>query len=160
MDLIPDIQSEVSFSDLTRADSASIIEIEKQSQRFQWNSEQVGSELSGAFFCGIAARTPDGQLVGYILGRLIGDEYEITKVVVVQHVRRRGIATALLKTLFDRLLEKKVDKIFLEVAASNDVARRLYATAGFEVLFVRKKYYNDGDDALVMVKKKKEDTHR
>ena len=42
-------------------------------------------------------------------------------------------------------------RVLLEVRADNDAARRLYDRAGFEVISVRRRYYQPGDvDALVM----------
>ena len=43
--------------------------------------------------------------------------------------------------------------LLLEVRADNEAARRLYGTSGFEVISVRRRYYQPGDiDALVMRK--------
>jgi len=42
--------------------------------------------------------------------------------------------------------------VFLEVRESNAPARALYGRAGFVSIAVRKKYYGDGEDAVVMVK--------
>ena len=44
-----------------------------------------------------------------------------------------------------------VEAVLLEVRADNDAASRLYDRAGFEVISVRRRYYQPGDvDALVM----------
>ena len=42
--------------------------------------------------------------------------------------------------------------MFLEVRSSNTPAINLYKKAGFTNLSVRKKYYDDGEDAVVMAK--------
>ena len=39
---------------------------------------------------------------------------------------------------------------FLEVATSNVAARGLYGRAGFEAVGLRRRYYADGTDALVL----------
>ena len=41
-------------------------------------------------------------------------------------------------------------RIFLEVAAANLPARNLYGKYGFREVGLRKAYYEDGDDALVL----------
>ncbi|HRD28628.1 MAG TPA: GNAT family N-acetyltransferase, partial [Caulobacter sp.] len=42
------------------------------------------------------------------------------------------------------------DSLFLEVSADNAAALALYAAAGFEPAGLRKGYYADGADALVL----------
>ena len=42
-----------------------------------------------------------------------------------------------------------VDEIFLEVRPTNSSAIKLYEKLGFENISVRKKYYSDGEDAMV-----------
>ena len=42
------------------------------------------------------------------------------------------------------------DVALLEVRASNQPAMRLYASLGFEHVGLRKKYYQDGEDAVLM----------
>ena len=48
--------------------------------------------------------------------------------------------------------EKGVGKVFLEVRKSNSVAIKLYGDLGFNLVSERKKYYSDGENALVMLK--------
>ena len=42
--------------------------------------------------------------------------------------------------------------ISLEVRTSNRIARALYKNLGFYEGAIRKKYYKDGEDAILMVK--------
>ncbi len=57
----------------------------------------------------------------------------------------------LLAELVRRATAHGVEAVLLEVRADNDAARRLYDRAGFEVISVRRRYYQPGDvDALVM----------
>lgn len=42
------------------------------------------------------------------------------------------------------------ESVLLEVRASNKPAQRLYASLGFERVGVRKRYYGDGEDAVLM----------
>ena len=45
-----------------------------------------------------------------------------------------------------------IEKIFLEVRASNTPARNLYIQNGYNEISIRKKYYSDNEDAIVMAK--------
>ena len=58
----------------------------------------------------------------------------------------------LIQGLEKALLEKNIEKIFLEVRLSNLPAQNLYIKNGFNRINVRKSYYSDGEDAVVMAK--------
>ena len=48
--------------------------------------------------------------------------------------------------------EEKKDNISLEVNENNVAAGILYESAGFEVVGIRKNYYNGEDNAIIMTK--------
>ena len=58
------------------------------------------------------------------------------------------------KLLNDKIKEDlpQLKKITLEVKASNTKALNFYYKNGFTKIDVRKKYYKDGEDALVLMK--------
>ena len=56
-------------------------------------------------------------------------------------------------TLVENELKKSgVKKIFLEVSTNNFPALNLYKNNGFVQISVRKNYYEDGSDAILMEK--------
>ena len=68
--------------------------------------------------------------------------------------RRRGIAEALLRELERLLPARGVERITLEVRASNEPALALYRKLGYEALGLRKNYYEKPrEDALIMQKR-------
>ncbi|HTR16815.1 MAG TPA: GNAT family N-acetyltransferase [Acetobacteraceae bacterium] len=87
---------------------------------------------------------------GLVLARVVLDEAEILTLAVVPSARRRGLGRALLAAALARARERGATAIFLEVAAGNAAARMLYTTAGFEPVGLRRGYYADGADALVL----------
>ncbi|MEO7132176.1 MAG: GNAT family N-acetyltransferase, partial [Dermatophilaceae bacterium] len=63
----------------------------------------------------------------------------------------RGIGRLLLDTLIGRAADHGVEAIMLEVRADNAAARNLYERNGFDVISVRRRYYQPGDvDALIL----------
>ena len=78
------------------------------------------------------------------------DCYEIEMIVVSKEVRHQGIGTALLNHFLENYRIKDKE-ILLEVAINNNYAIDFYKKVGFNIINVRKKYYN-GIDALVMKK--------
>lgn len=92
-----------------------------------------------------------GGLIGYIGFQQVLDEGEISNVVVDPEYQGQGYAWQLFE-VFKEKQASQVQKVFLEVRASNQVARNLYQKAGFEAVAKRKNYYHDPtEDAVIMV---------
>jgi ribosomal-protein-alanine N-acetyltransferase len=87
---------------------------------------------------------------GFLLLRTILDEAEI--ITIGAATPRQGIASALLTAALTQAAATRVRKIHLEVAATNAPARALYEKFGFVQTGLRKRYYADGGDALVLQK--------
>ena len=85
-----------------------------------------------------------------ILARAIMDEAEILTLAVLPDARRQGLGRDLLRAAMRRAAETDARTMFLEVAEDNGAARRLYTSQGFTEVGRRKRYYANGDDALVM----------
>jgi ribosomal protein S18 acetylase RimI-like enzyme len=81
-------------------------------------------------------------------------EAELLDVVVAPLSRRRGVAKTLLQGAFDEvrgsLEPKQIAIVQLEVRADNASALALYHGLGFVSDTVRKGYYRDGMDAVLM----------
>lgn len=87
---------------------------------------------------------------GMIVARAIMDEAEILTLAVLPDARRQGLGRDLLRAAMRRAAETDARTMFLEVAEDNGAARRLYTSQGFTEVGRRKRYYANGDDALVM----------
>ena len=94
-----------------------------------------------------------GEVVAYVIGRLIAPEGEIYRVAVKPEKRKRGIAYRLLDYAVKTSRGKGLERLFLEVRSKNIPAINLYTAYGFTEIGVRKSYYKDPvDDAIVMLK--------
>ncbi|HEV8385347.1 MAG TPA: ribosomal protein S18-alanine N-acetyltransferase [Candidatus Acidoferrales bacterium] len=90
------------------------------------------------------------QVVGFIVARTIGDEWEIENVAVAGQARRRGLGTRLLGEFLDLARNSGARAVFLEVRESNLAARALYEKWAFVENGRRKGYYRDPEeDALI-----------
>lgn len=87
---------------------------------------------------------------GFAFWRAAGEEAEILTIGVDPRVRRAGCAKALLEAIISAAREVGVRRLFLEVDVANNDAVALYRGRGFEQVGRRKRYYKNGDDALVM----------
>ncbi|MBX7149771.1 ribosomal protein S18-alanine N-acetyltransferase [bacterium] len=85
--------------------------------------------------------------VAFVDYRFYADEVHIIHIAVGPEHHRQGIGLTLLNYLKQQY---PGCPIFLELRASNLKALWLYQRAGFKQDGVRKKYYSDGEDALLM----------
>lgn len=93
----------------------------------------------------------DGNVVGFIVGRQVEDEWEIENIAVTGAARRRGLGSRLVGELLDLARSQGGKSVFLEVRESNGAARSLYEKWAFIEVGRRKAYYqNPPEDALVL----------
>ncbi|WP_436513277.1 ribosomal protein S18-alanine N-acetyltransferase [Clostridium thermobutyricum] len=92
----------------------------------------------------------DGKVVGFAGVWVVYDEGQITNIAVHPDYRRRGIATKLLEDMIEHLKTLDCSIITLEVRKSNTKAYDLYSSLGFTDEGVRKRFYKDGEDAIIM----------
>ncbi|MCX7785426.1 MAG: ribosomal protein S18-alanine N-acetyltransferase [candidate division WOR-3 bacterium] len=92
------------------------------------------------------------KVIGYVDAWFIADEVHLANIAVAQEFRRQGIASQLLAKIIEIAQKKNCKKIFLEVRLSNIIAQKFYEKFGFRRIYQRKKYYPDGEDALIYEK--------
>ena len=100
----------------------------------------------------------DGEVIAYVIGRLIAPEGEIYRVAVTPRKRQRGIGYRLLDYAVKTSKGQGLERLFLEVRSRNLPAVKLYTAYGFKQIAVRKNYYkNPQDDALIMLRAHSDD---
>jgi [ribosomal protein S18]-alanine N-acetyltransferase len=97
----------------------------------------------------LVAEAPEG-IVGYAGLMCVEPIADVQTIAVVPEYEGRGIGTALLTDLIAEGRRRGAADILLEVRADNPRAQQLYIRFGFEQIHVRKRYYRDGVDALIM----------
>ena len=94
------------------------------------------------------------KVVGYIMGLIEFGHGHIISIATSKEYRKRGIGSALLKELEDILFKKyNVAYITLEVRFNNREARLFYYKRGYMDKRLLPRYYEDGTDAILMIKK-------
>lgn len=118
-----------------------------------WGERDVFSAICTEGAMCYSATDESGDIVAYVLGRLIAPEAEIYRVAVRMDKRRRGIGYRLLDYAIKSERGHGLESVFLEVRASNVPARNLYHSYGFSEIGERKNYYRDPvENAIVMFK--------
>jgi ribosomal-protein-alanine N-acetyltransferase len=120
-------------------------------QKHPWTRAMVLDELNHEHGFHFGIKTLNSiELCSYLLCRLFLEELHVLHLCTLPLFRRKGLATALLEHAFSVARPAGGKIALLEVASSNNAATDLYSGLDFTLDFTRKKYYADGDDALVM----------
>lgn len=139
------------FSDLN-----DIVRIERENFPCPWKKEYFESELCTSMrYNRVFIIYPDKsipKLVGYLFSHYVHDELHIAKIATDKSYQRKGIATLLMEDCILFCIKKKINLISLEVRVSNYPAINFYEKFDFKKLYIRKKYYPDGEDAFFMIK--------
>ena len=114
-----------------------------------WSEKQFYEELNSPGRTWWVAHD-QGEIVGFAGGMLAGERLEVMDIAVRDDRRHEGIGSRLLSRLAYDGQTLGASEITLEVHVGNDAARGLYESAGFEQVGLRKNYYGQGNDALVM----------
>ena len=93
-----------------------------------------------------------GRVIGYLFAMWFFDEMHVNKIAVEEADRRRGIALRLMEECMEFAILHGVRTISLEVRQSNESAQAFYRHLEFEPLYVRPRYYPDGEGAVIMVR--------
>jgi ribosomal-protein-alanine N-acetyltransferase len=150
---------------MTAEDLDAVLSIENEAYKKPWSRDLFERELdnpvsfaytlkvtsggaAGATRAAGAARRAD-VIAGYAIFWMVSGEAHILNVAIRADLRRRGLATLLVREVLKMMDEFKVLDVFLEVRKSNRAAIALYEKFGFRETFERKNYYGD-EDAMVM----------
>ncbi|GAB6182770.1 ribosomal protein S18-alanine N-acetyltransferase [Thermodesulfovibrio hydrogeniphilus] len=130
-------------------DLPSIHHIAIQSFSSPWSMKSFAEELSNPN-SRVKVVEVEGEIVGYVVYRMISDEAEILSIAIKPEQRRKGLAKELIKNILDEI-KHKARSCFLEVRASNIPAIKLYEKMGFQKKGLRKNYYLiPEEDAIIM----------
>lgn len=129
-----------------------IAELEKICFCDPWSENSIASELGNRLSCWLVA-LEENSVVGYVGSQTVLGETDMMNIAVHPEYRKNGIAKALIESLIEELSRQGSHSLMLEVRASNEPAKNLYAKLGFSTVGVRKNYYrNPKEDALILRK--------
>ena len=129
-----------------------VMDVEGASYPKPWSRGVFQSEIdqmrSGTRRYLVAIR--GGEIVGHAGVWFAVDEAHVTNVAVLPAARRLGIATKLMLAQADEVIARGCTAWTLEVRVSSSGAQELYRRFGFAPAGVRKNYYENTEDAIVM----------
>jgi len=143
----------IEISNMTLLDLECISDILQSDFDDFWNVTTLKSELLNPNSKYIVAKF-NNTIVGFAGIWKSVDEVHITNIVVNKNFRKQNIGSLMLSKLIGLAkLEPNISSITLEVNSNNIAAIKLYEKFGFKVVGLRKKYYNNIDDAIIYTHK-------
>ncbi len=122
----------------------------------RWSAAMFWNELAAGHYYLVATGPGGGadgvgDIVGYAGLSRGSEEAWIQNIAVRRDTQGQGLGRRLLYALLERSTQWGVPATMLEVAVDNTPAQRLYDSAGFEIVGLRRGYYQPSNtDALVL----------
>jgi ribosomal-protein-alanine N-acetyltransferase len=154
---VPTTPADVTIRGAEQSDLRSIVDIERASfdQPWPYTAFERFLDEPGFLVAVASSVVHDDGVVGYVVGDVTPnfgrDIGHVKDLAVADAARRRGIGRSLLVRSLVALAVAGAEVVKLEVREGNDAARTLYRDVGFETARRVPRYYQDGEDALVMV---------
>ena len=140
---------QVTFRKMTVKDVDAVAEIEFASFNLPWTLEDFWYETVRKDSESIVGEI-DGKIVAYACAWISFGDADVANIAVAKDYRGQGIGSKLFAEIIRRIKLRDVHGVTLEVRVSNTAAIKLYEKFGLRGVGVRKGYYEDGEDALIM----------
>ena len=143
------LRTEVRLRRFVESDLPQVLAIEQASFLLPWKGEFFLKEISLTHGWLWVAEKED-TIVGYVCGWFVAGEGEILTVAVHPSYRRCGIGKFLVEKAIGIAGHHGIRTLHLEVRVSNAGAIALYKLYSFREVGSRRRYYDNGEDALLM----------
>jgi len=143
-------EKKVFVRQLQLTDLEAVLALEHKCYAHPWTQGMFASGFDSPGAIAVGAYV-GAELAGYLFCRLIVGELEILNIATAPHWQRRGVASCLFEHVFTGAYA--VQTAYLEVRRSNEAAQAFYHRCGFETCGLRRAYYRDGEDAILMRRK-------
>lgn len=136
---------------LKKEDIDKIVELEEEIFGETLGKEMLENELDNPLVW-FRVLEIDDQIIGYIGGYFFQEDGEILNFLIDKPKQHLGYGTMLFESIIQEAHQNGIKKVTLEVRESNINAISFYTKFGFNKISIRKHYYQNGDNAIVMIK--------
>ncbi len=136
---------------MTLEDVDAVHRIEEDCFSVPWSHDAFIKEVTENQCARYIVLKEDGEAVAYAGVWFILDEGHITNIAVRADRRGLGYGRRVVNALIQLAADSGMSFLTLECRRSNVVAQSLYHSVGFVDVGYRKRYYDNNEDALVMV---------
>jgi ribosomal-protein-alanine N-acetyltransferase len=142
--------TEVFIRKMIWSDVPEVLSIERMSFTTPWSETAFLKEIYSPYSM-MKVAVLEGEIAGYVCASHLLDEGHILNLAVHPDLRRRSVATVLVRKVIDELRMKECKALFLEVRVSSHDAVQFYERFGFRSVGYRKDYYTlPKEDAVLM----------
>ena len=144
----------IQILELLNEDIDNILPLENQLYHKPWQKKDYEYELNDnpfAYYLKMIDKDSN-EIMGFIGFWIKFEQAEITKVSIAKKYQGYKLSKLLMADAERRIKLAECENITLEVRVSNVVAINLYKSCGYEIVATRKKYYENGEDAYLMLK--------
>lgn len=135
---------------MTVEDLDIVLATEKRVYLTPWSRRNYEFEVKQNRFAIPVVMEYQGEIIGHCVAWDLFETYHIATIVIMPEHQGQGLGKYLLDYMLSK--SKMADHALLEVRESNIRARTLYQQYGFRDIGMRKRYYKDGENAIVMRK--------
>ena len=135
------------------SDLDEVLAIERRGYEFPWSRSIFEDCLRVGYCCWLLEW--DRVIAGHAVMSVAAGEAHILNLCIETALQRHGLGRFLLDHLLELALSHRALVMFLEVRPSNPAAQRLYGSAGFNEVGVRRNYYPARvarEDAIIMAR--------
>jgi ribosomal-protein-alanine N-acetyltransferase len=111
-----------------------------------WTKKMILSELKNHNYKKTLIIEKKHNMLGYLMIHFFQTEYQIINFGIKKEYQDRGIGRLFLNFFLNKIPYNS--SVFLEVKESNFSAIKLYKNLGFVTQYIRKRYYEDGSNAI------------
>lgn len=137
------------ISRMEESDLLSIADILQTEFDEFWNVNILLAELKNENSAYFVAKI-EHEIVGFAGVWNDTFDFHITNIVTKKNYRTQGIGSKLLETLIAFAKDKQTNSLTLEVKETNTQAICLYEKYNFKKIGIRKNYYSQNENAIVM----------
>jgi ribosomal-protein-alanine N-acetyltransferase len=136
----------ISFRIFDAQDINDILVIERLTYKIPWNKAKFTHSLNNPNTLAYLI-FKDNQVLGYSIALCASKTADLLNICIHPDYQHQGLGT---KLFAYQLQISGVKEFFIEVRVSNHSALSFYKKLGFKAINTRKKYYSDGEDAIIL----------
>lgn len=147
----------ISIAPIQASDLPFVAAIEREAFTDPWSEKSFRDALGHPAIYFAGARDDAGRLLGYVVAWFVADEGQIANLAVAPSAWGAGVGRTLLDSALREATLRSAEYVYLEVRDSNDRARHLYQSRGFEEVGRRRGYYRRPVEDAIVLRWKAED---
>jgi ribosomal-protein-alanine N-acetyltransferase len=140
--------------DMSEADLEAVLRIEREAHAHPWTLGNFSDAIHSRYQCKVY-ESESGEMLGYAVLMLAVDEAELLDIAIAPKQQQHGWGRKLLDEMLTLARRHEMQRVVLEVRASNSAAIALYRRVDFQDIGLRREYYpaqNGREDAILMGK--------